>query len=246
MSKPTYEETIKRAKTNADCGEHLSPAEVTELVLAFEAQVKPLAAERDAVVAENAALKAGVKYFSYSEMAGFEEHNTADLAQKSADADLAGERDEASSEGWSEETGTICWGVILQKAVEDKFESPSEENGWIGWSDYTLLPSIETPATDAIIASLRAEGAANAIPEGYVLVPQQMFIDADGIEAICSQCGNGDENQYGEYTDGLLWVGDIQDDDGKVVHGLHISSADYSEEGGLTIYQFEQVKGVQS
>lgn len=114
------------------------------------------------------------------------------------------------------------------------------------WASSIQEVEVETPATDAILASLRAEGTANAIPEGYVLVPQQMFIDADGIEAICSQCGNGDENQYGEYTDGLLWVGDIQDDDGKVVHGLHISSADYSEEGGLTIYQFEQVKGVQS
>lgn len=58
MNKPTYEEIIKRAKTNADCGEHLSPEEVTELLLAFEAQVKQLAAERDAVVAENVALKA--------------------------------------------------------------------------------------------------------------------------------------------------------------------------------------------
>ncbi|EDC8080763.1 hypothetical protein BKC65_02185 [Salmonella enterica subsp. enterica serovar Agona] len=52
MSKLSYEEIIKRAKINADCGEHLSPEEVTELVLAFEAQVKQLAAERDAVVAE--------------------------------------------------------------------------------------------------------------------------------------------------------------------------------------------------
>jgi len=111
-----------------------------------------------ALAAENAGLKSGFKYFSYSEMAGFEEHGTAELAMKSADADLAGERDEASSEGWSEETDTICWGVIVQKAVENKFEKPSEENGWIGWSDYTLLPSIETPATDAIIAEVRASG----------------------------------------------------------------------------------------
>ncbi|ELY2619848.1 hypothetical protein SMC27_000313 [Cronobacter malonaticus] len=107
---------------------------------------------------ECAALKAGVKYFSYSEMAGFEEHSTADLAQKSADADLAGERDEASSEGWSEETDTICWGVILQKAAENKFEKPSEENGWIGWSDYALLPNIEIPATDAFLREVRAQG----------------------------------------------------------------------------------------
>lgn len=117
-----------------------------------------LEAKCAALAAENAGLKAGFKYFSYSEMAGFEEHGTAELAMKSADADLAGERDEASSEGWSEETDTICWGVIVQKAVENKFEKPSEENGWIGWSDYALLPSIETPATDAFLAEVRAQG----------------------------------------------------------------------------------------
>jgi len=115
--------------------------------------------DASALAAENAGLKAGFKYFSYSESAGFEEHDTAELAMKSADADLAGERDEASSVGWSEETDTICWGVIVQKAVENKFEKPSEENGWIGWSDYELLPSIETPATDAFLAEVRASGA---------------------------------------------------------------------------------------
>nr|WP_242567832.1 hypothetical protein [Cronobacter sakazakii] len=188
----------------------------------------------DALATENALLKAGVKYFSYSEMAGFEEHSTADLAQKSADADLAGERDEASSEGWSEETDTICWGVILQKAVENKFEKPSEENGWNGWSDYALLPNIETPATDAFLREVRA----SFIPEGYALVPQQIFLEPSDIESICSQCGDGHESGYGDFTDGLLWVGDIQRDDGSIVHGLHISSADYSEEGGVTVCEF--------
>lgn len=114
------------------------------------------------LAAENAGLKAGFKFFSYSEMAGFEEHGTAELAMKSADADLAGERDEASSDGWSEETDTICWGVIVQKAFENKFEKPSEENGWIGWSDYALLPSIETPATDAFLAEVRVQGVESA------------------------------------------------------------------------------------
>ncbi|ELY7499827.1 hypothetical protein SOJ77_004245, partial [Cronobacter sakazakii] len=118
---------------------------LAEAVAGHVSGLKAATQRSEELAAENAALKAGVKYFSYSEMAGFEEHSTADLAQKSADADLAGERDEASSEGWSEETDTICWGVILQKAVENKFEKPSEENGWIGWSDYALLPNIETP-----------------------------------------------------------------------------------------------------
>ncbi|EPT8887159.1 hypothetical protein ACVS9X_001427 [Cronobacter malonaticus] len=130
---------------------------LAEAVAGHVSGLKAATQRSEELAAENAALKAGVKYFSYSEMAGFEEHSTADLAQKSADADLAGERDEASSEGWSEETDTICWGVILQKAVENKFEKPSEENGWIGWSDYALLPNIETPATDAFLREVRAQ-----------------------------------------------------------------------------------------
>lgn len=111
-----------------------------------------------ALAAENAGLLAAAKYFSYSETSGFEKHSTAELAMKSAADDLFGEREEALSEGWSEETGTICWGVIVQKAEEGQFEEPSEANGWIGWSEYSLSPSIETPATSAFLAEVRASG----------------------------------------------------------------------------------------
>lgn len=102
----------------------------------------------------------------------------------------------------------------------------------------------ETPATDAFLAEVRA----SAIPEGYVLVPQQIFLEPSDIESICSQCGDGHESGYGDFTDGLLWVGNIQRDDGSIVHGLHISSADYSEEGGVTVCEFaaQLRKGVQS
>ncbi|MCO8026851.1 hypothetical protein [Citrobacter freundii] len=97
-----------------------------------------------------------------------------------------------------------------------------------------IINRIGTPATDAFLAEVRA----SAIPEGYVLVPQQIFLDPSDIESICSQCGDGHESGYGDFTDGLLWVGNIQRDDGSIVHGLHISSADYTEEGGVTVYEF--------
>lgn len=135
-------------------------------VYVFYEDYAALQQKLDAVLAENLALKSGVKYFSYSEFSGFEEHATAKLAMESADADLAGERDEASSEGWSEETSTICWGIICQKAVEDKFEQPSEENGWVGWSDFTLTPSLKTPATDAILNEVRAEAELEGMVRG--------------------------------------------------------------------------------
>ncbi|MGF2415346.1 hypothetical protein ACQUTE_02180 [Citrobacter freundii] len=97
-----------------------------------------------------------------------------------------------------------------------------------------VSPQEPTPATDAFLAEVRA----SAIPEGYVLVPQQIFLDPSDIESICSQCGDGHESGYGDFTDGLLWVGNIQRDDGSIVHGLHISSADYTEEGGVTVCEF--------
>ncbi len=97
-----------------------------------------------------------------------------------------------------------------------------------------IINRIGTPATDAFLAEVRA----SAIPEGYELVPQQIFLEPSDIESICSQCGDGHESGYGDFTDGLLWVGNIQRDDGSIVHGLHISSSDYSEEGGVTICEF--------
>ncbi|WP_233158464.1 hypothetical protein [Enterobacter hormaechei] len=106
------------------------------------------------------------------------------------------------------------------------------------------LAVMQIPAYQAFLAEVRA----SAIPEGYVLVPQQIFLEPSDIESICSQCGDGHESGYGDFTDGLLWVGNIQRDDGSIVHGLHISSADYSEEGGVTVCEFAaQIrKGVQS
>ncbi|EOB1564933.1 hypothetical protein ACNEA1_001885 [Escherichia coli] len=112
-----------------------------------------------------------------------------------------------------------------------------------GWNDYRAKSlQSDTPATDAFLAGVRAI----SIPEGYVLVPQQIFLKPSDIESICSQCGDGHESGYGDFTDGLLWIGNIQCDDGSIVHGLHISSADYSEEGGVTVCEFDagiRIKG---
>ncbi|MCM6993507.1 hypothetical protein [Enterobacter roggenkampii] len=101
----------------------------------------------------------------------------------------------------------------------------------------------ETPTTDAFLAEVRA----SAIPEGYVLVPQEMHLSSEAMEGICFHCGDGDHN-FGEFTDGTLFVGDVDYGDGKKVHGLHIATADYPEEGCATICEFaaQLRKGVQS
>ncbi|EAA8533436.1 hypothetical protein JHU72_001081 [Salmonella enterica] len=122
-------------------------------------------------------------------------------------------------------------GALKKSEVEfnDYCRHECEDVGDTWVDDFT-----ETPATDAFLAEVRA----SAIPEGYALVPQQIFLEPSDIELICSQCGDGHESGYGDFTDGLLWVGNIQRDDGRIVHGLHISSADYTEEGGVTVCEF--------
>lgn len=77
------------------------------------------------------------------------------------------------------------------------------------------------------------------IPEGWKLVPEQMSLDADAIECICSQGGDGGHS-YGDFTDVILWVGEVENDDGSKskTHGLNVSSADYPEDGSVNLYEF--------
>jgi hypothetical protein len=108
-------------------------------------------------------------------------------------------------------------------------EEPSETDDIVA-----LYRSLETPATDAAIANIQA----HAIPDGWKLIPEELHISEEGIELICSQCGNGDE-EYGEFVDGVFRVGEVETDDGKKVYGLHVTCADYPEEGSVTIAIFD-------
>jgi ribosomal protein L37AE/L43A len=79
------------------------------------------------------------------------------------------------------------------------------------------------------------------IPEGFVLVPKSMLLDKEVIGAINFHCGDGADGQFGEYSDGHLWVGTVTDDDGKGVHGLHLATSEYPEEGSTTLVEFPAV-----
>ncbi|MGK9173227.1 hypothetical protein KXR87_08340 [Yokenella regensburgei] len=124
-------------------------------------QVRLLTEQRDAVVAEMEALKSGDAFFSYGSEHGFEWHKTAKEAAENAEAAIDDYRGDAC-DGWSEEVTSICWGVIMQTSSKVG-ERPRNEDDRCDPSidtvcDYALLPNIETPATDAAIAALRAEG----------------------------------------------------------------------------------------
>ncbi|MGU9775744.1 hypothetical protein ACV3J7_04960 [Salmonella enterica] len=91
------------------------------------------------------------------------------------------------------------------------------------------------PSTDAFLAEVRA----SAIPDDWKLVPQQMYLDAEDIQVICMQCGNGDKKGYGDYEDGILWVGELSND-GEMKYGLNIANANYPEEGSITVFEFDK------
>ena len=114
-----------------------------------------------ALVAENAGLKAGAMYFSYGSEFSFECHKTAEEAIAAAEAAIDDYRGDAC-DGWSEEVESSCWGVIIQQATkvgERKKRKCDRVSPWIERvCDYELRPNVETPATDAFLDEVRAQG----------------------------------------------------------------------------------------
>ncbi|HHN8676320.1 TPA: hypothetical protein ACP621_004232 [Escherichia coli] len=132
-----------------------------ESIKQADAAVK-LAHEKFSVLAaENARLKAGAMYFSYGSEFSFECHKTAEEAIAAAEAAIDDYRGDAC-DGWSEEVESICWGVIIQQATkvgERKKRKCDRVSPWIERvCDYELRPNVETPATDAFLAEVRAQG----------------------------------------------------------------------------------------
>ncbi|MGH4069066.1 hypothetical protein ACRFE2_22085 [Klebsiella pneumoniae] len=127
--------------------------------------------EMDKLAAENVALKGGPQgFFAYGSECGYEEFDTAEEATEFAEAEIADFRDQAC-DGWSDEVGSVVWGIVMQRASmtglrpvteNDNVPSHIEE-----WCDYTLLPAVETPATDRIVAGIKADGVEQAANECY-------------------------------------------------------------------------------
>lgn len=114
-----------------------------------------------ALAAESAVMKARHSYFSYGSEHNFEWHKTAEEAIESAEAAIDDYRGDAC-DGWSEEVDSICWGIIMQSSTKVG-ERPRNEDDCCDPAidticDYALLPNIETPATDAFLAEVRAQG----------------------------------------------------------------------------------------
>ncbi|MCV3301723.1 hypothetical protein [Leclercia adecarboxylata] len=156
--------------------------------------------QRDALAAENAGLKAGASYFSYGSEHNFEWHKTAEEAVEAAEAAIDDYRGDAC-DGWSEEVDSVCWGIILQSSTKIG-ERPRTEDDRCDPAidticDYALLPNIETPATDAFLAEVRAQGVERFLSfcgeENSVFIEEKAYYRslADAVDEFAAQLRQG-------------------------------------------------------
>ena len=198
--------------------------ETTQLMFeAYQAGVAEGEARCAALAAENAGLKAGIGFFSYDSSGSYEEHDTADKAAAYAEDSISEYRDNAP-DGWSDEVGSVVWGVILQRATMTGLRPVTEEDNVAShieeFCDYTLLPVLETPATDAFLAEVRAmarnEGInyaagrlAAAFNHGFVDKPLAEVFDVvrmilDTKEELANSMLPADDGLSGEYAETFL------------------------------------------
>ena len=69
------------------------------------------------------------------------------------------------------------------------------------------------------------------------VLPSKFRIDGDAAKAISFMLGSSDEDDD-TWSDALLWVGNLEDDDGEQVFGLHLANSEYPEEGSITLATF--------
>lgn len=147
------------------------------------------------LAAENVALKAGASYFSYGSEHNFEWHKTAKEAVEAAEAAIDDYRGDAC-DGWSEEVDSICWGIIMQSSTKVG-ERPRNEDDRCDplidtVCDYALLPNIETPATDAYLAGIKADGVEEFIGRLQQCVDEGDFV-GDEVAVIVGAIDCGKE-----------------------------------------------------
>ncbi|MEP8955150.1 eae-like domain protein [Enterobacter hormaechei] len=139
-----YEDLIKNARMNADCGEYMSPTEVTTLLNVVEATFSALAAEN-----------AGLKAFG-------------DKLNEMYD-DLNGE-----GTGWQGRLEVVCQQEALGAVMEE-------------------FDAIKTPATDAFLAEVRAQGVEAAIDTAKNVVAQEFqYKDFETAQRVCCKFPESD------------------------------------------------------
>lgn len=195
------------SELKAECGA-VDMRSVAKLISDLATQLEVQLVRANALVAENAGLKAGAMYFSYGSEFSFECHKTAEEAIAAAEAAIDDYRGDAC-DGWSEEVESICWGVIIQQATkvgERKKRKCDRVSPWIERvCDYELRPNVETPATDAFLAEVRAQGVDAAIEAAKNLVAQEYeYKDFKAAQSDCCMHPGSDLVGKVEMTEWLV------------------------------------------
>ncbi|HAS1005445.1 TPA: hypothetical protein I3816_001616 [Enterobacter cloacae] len=152
-----YEDMIKNARVNADCGEHMSPAEVTTLLNVVETTFAALAAE-NAYLLPKAASELSNAWVLHKYLIGIQ----------AAIMYLDNGNKKASQE-W-------LYGTIAGPG----FEFPDEVDDIDAWAKHQMRGSIshpqaleiiraEIPATDAFLAEVRAQGVERLANAWYAI-----------------------------------------------------------------------------
>ncbi|HFQ6850585.1 hypothetical protein [Enterobacter cloacae] len=148
-----YEDLVKNARMNADCGEHMSPAEVTTLLNVVETTFAALAAE-------NTGLKAALR--------------PSDIPSELTDA--FGDTAVIEHDSTGDNQGhSVSWSWVGNQEEVIKSVLLAVDKG------------IETPATDAFLAEVRASALPVEIAE---------IIDSGDLEAILFASGYAEAEKY--------------------------------------------------
>ncbi|EMO2287719.1 hypothetical protein REY87_001003 [Klebsiella variicola] len=161
-----------------------------------ETKVMALAKAFKQLAAENVALKTGVTYFAYSPEYGFDYFKDKQSAIDTAQAEIDAYREDAG-DGWSEDVQRVSWGIVIQQAqgFDAQGLHTSDSRHTYQTCNYRLVDSVETPATDRIVAGIKAEGA-EACVRALVTSDDDDFTDAPNICAMVAyqlrDGGNGE------------------------------------------------------
>ena len=87
---------------------------------------------------------------------------------------------------------------------------------------------------------------AQVVGDDFVVVARQMHVDADAWEAASFAFGGPGTGEGEAYMDCTLWIGEVEQDDGSKLHGLHVSCNECPEEGSITLSTFPTITTPQS
>ncbi|MBV0142513.1 hypothetical protein KTP63_01310 [Klebsiella quasipneumoniae] len=145
------------------------------------------------LAAENVALKAGVTYFAYSPEYGFDYFKDKQSAIDTAQAEIDAYREDAD-DGWSEDVQHASWGIVIQQAqgFDAQGLHTSDSQHTYQTCNYRLVDSVETPATDRIVAGIKADGVEEFIGRLQQHVDEGDFV-GDEVAVIVGAIDCGKE-----------------------------------------------------